>query len=329
MVDLREFAFDSSAPSAPIFNARVFSCAVLIAALAAAIYFYRRRAESVVKNEREIIAAVLIFAANVLALTLLTREATDYFSLAVTTVNADGDQIAARIQAIQNSSDFTLTVLWILYAVAALVVGLRHNLRLLRYAALAWLVVVIGFKILTHDATFYDARWHAPVLNQTFAAFAAFVAALWYVAHSYSRSKAVDGGERRFAVTLLTVAGNLFAVAALSLEASGYFRKQWEESARAGDALRDLRLARQLSLSLVWAVYGGAALAYGHLRQNRTLRLLALALLAATTLKVFFYDLAGLERFYRIVSFVALGVVLLAVSFLYQQRQRRARAAEG
>jgi len=68
---------------------------------------------------------------------------------------------------------------------------------------------------------------------------------------------------------------------------------------------------------------------YGHARGNRPLRLLALALLGAATAKVFLLDLAALERFYRIVSFIALGAILLGVSFLYQQQQQRAARAEG
>jgi len=35
--------------------------------------------------------------------------------------------------------------------------------------------------------------------------------------------------------------------------------------------------------------------------------------------KVFFFDLSFLTRFYRIVSFFVLGLVLLLVSFFYQR----------
>ncbi len=49
---------------------------------------------------------------------------------------------------------------------------------------------------------------------------------------------------------------------------------------------------------------------------------MALLLLSATTLKVFFWDLASLDRIYRIVSFIVLGAILLAVSYLYQKSQR-------
>jgi uncharacterized membrane protein len=55
---------------------------------------------------------------------------------------------------------------------------------------------------------------------------------------------------------------------------------------------------------------------------------MALVLLAATTVKVFLLDLSELDQVYRIVSFIVLGLVLLGVSFLYQQRQRRANEGE-
>lgn len=45
----------------------------------------------------------------------------------------------------------------------------------------------------------------------------------------------------------------------------------------------------------------------------------ALALIAITIVKVFAYDIWRLERGYRIVSFLALGMLLLAISFIYQR----------
>ncbi|HEX7314127.1 MAG TPA: DUF2339 domain-containing protein, partial [Pyrinomonadaceae bacterium] len=89
-------------------------------------------------------------------------------------------------------------------------------------------------------------------------------------------------------------------------------------------ALRDVELAKQLSLSVVWAVYGAGLLLVGRVRRSRLLRLMALALLGLTTLKVFFLDLSALDRAYRIVSFIVLGAILLAVSYLYQKSQQRA-----
>jgi uncharacterized membrane protein len=54
---------------------------------------------------------------------------------------------------------------------------------------------------------------------------------------------------------------------------------------------------------------------------------LGLALLGVTALKVFLLDLSELDRAYRIVSFIVLGAILLAVSYLYQRSQQRASEA--
>ena len=61
-------------------------------------------------------------------------------------------------------------------------------------------------------------------------------------------------------------------------------------------------------------------------RRSRLLRLMSLALLGLTTLKVVLLDLSALDRAYRIVSFIVLGAILLAVSYLYQKSQQRAAA---
>ena len=127
----------------------------------------------------------------------------------------------------------------------------------------------------------------------------------------------------------LTVLGNVFALTGLSLEASGYFAAQRRVGAITDEQWRNLRLAQQLALSVLWACYGGAMLVVGLARHNRLLRWLALALLGLTTVKVFLFDLSALDRVYRIISFIVLGAILLAVSFLYQQRQQRAARAEG
>jgi uncharacterized membrane protein len=44
---------------------------------------------------------------------------------------------------------------------------------------------------------------------------------------------------------------------------------------------------------------------------------------------VFFFDLSFLTRFYRIVSFFVLGLVLLLVSFFYQRRSTAVTGDKG
>jgi uncharacterized membrane protein len=57
----------------------------------------------------------------------------------------------------------------------------------------------------------------------------------------------------------------------------------------------------------------------GFWRRSAFFRWQALILIGLTILKVFVYDMSELERVYRILSFIVLGVLLLAISFAYQK----------
>ena len=65
--------------------------------------------------------------------------------------------------------------------------------------------------------------------------------------------------------------------------------------------------------------YGALLMVIGFWRSSAFVRWQALLLIAATIVKVFVYDTSQLDRIYRILSFVVLGVLLLAISFAYQR----------
>jgi uncharacterized membrane protein len=71
--------------------------------------------------------------------------------------------------------------------------------------------------------------------------------------------------------------------------------------------------------SALWMLYGTALMLVGFWKRHAFLRWQAIVLLAITAIKVFFFDIATLQRGYRIAAFIVLGVVLLAVSFFYQR----------
>jgi uncharacterized membrane protein len=119
----------------------------------------------------------------------------------------------------------------------------------------------------------------------------------------------------------MTIVGNILAIIALSTEANGYFEANMRELIDS-ERVSDLQLARQLSLSVIWAIYGGVMLTVGIIRRNRLLRVMALVLIGITIAKVFIFDLASLERIYRVIAFIVLGIILLAGSFLYQRLRR-------
>jgi uncharacterized membrane protein len=341
--DVDATSYREGAAFVPLLNRRALSCAALVGALAGAAWLHRREELRVLGEEeggraptgegrahadegRGVLGAALeehsaaatlyTLAANALALALLTLDLNDYFERRLA---AAGDEAHAAGR-VENARSFSVTALWTFYAAAMFALGVRRRFRALRYIALA-LLGMATVKALASDLAFYAAPWHVPLLNQTCMAFALLVAAYAFAVRLYrGAAPAPDDGESAV-IPVLVVAGNLLAVVALSAEAFGYFAVHAGELA--GGKPRDMYLAQQLSLSLVWALYGGGLLLFGYLKENRLLRLLGLLLLSLTTLKVFFLDLSALDRAYRIISFVALGAILLAVSYLYQKSQRR------
>src|SRR5262249_44309948 len=156
------------------------------------------------------------------------------------------------------------------------------------------------------DARFYAAAWHTFLMNQTFAAFVMIIAVMVLAFYLYVRSGAVEGVERSQIMPILVASSNILALTSLSLEAIGHFEREIQTATiKEADTLR---LAQQLSISLIWAVYGGAMLIVGIWRRNRMLRVMSLVLLGATIVKVFLVDLSSLKRIYLTISLVALGI---------------------
>jgi uncharacterized membrane protein len=84
-----------------------------------------------------------------------------------------------------------------------------------------------------------------------------------------------------------------------------------------------VRQQGQAALSALWSACGLAALWAGLTRRSRPLRLAGFGLLALAAAKVFGYDLAVLGAEYRVLSFVVLGLLLLAAAYAYQRVERR------
>jgi uncharacterized membrane protein len=76
-------------------------------------------------------------------------------------------------------------------------------------------------------------------------------------------------------------------------------------------------------LTTAWAVEALALLAAGFPLRDRIQRLSGLALFMICTLKLFLYDLRGLETVNRILSFLVLGLILVGVSWVYTRFRDR------
>ena len=83
-----------------------------------------------------------------------------------------------------------------------------------------------------------------------------------------------------------------------------------------GDAAEPSQTA-QVALSMFWGVVALVAIVVGLARNVRELRYGGLALLGLSVAKVFAYDLSELDSLYRVLSFIAVGIVLLVGAYAY------------
>jgi hypothetical protein len=129
---------------------------------------------------------------------------------------------------------------------------------------------------------------------------------------------------RRTVAAVAIVLLNVVALRGLSLEVSDYYARQMPNfgnfaSPSAFLQRRSILIARDFTYSALWMAYGAMLMIIGFWRNSAFVRWQALALIALTIVKVFVYDTSQLDHIYRILSFIALGVLLLAVSFAYQR----------
>jgi uncharacterized membrane protein len=201
-----------------------------------------------------------------------------------------------------------ITIAWAIEGAALVWSGLQVRSLALRAAGILLLAVaairLAAFPIAAGNTFLLNARF----LTMTVCA-ACFLAAFLFA----SRFRIELGSPETQLYYVLAIAANVFFLAALSLEV-------WDFYGRTAALGFDRSLAQNLALSILWLVYAVALLVAGVLRKSAVARWQALALLGVVVVKVFFFDLSFLARFYRIVSFFLLGLALLVISFFYQRR---------
>jgi uncharacterized membrane protein len=84
----------------------------------------------------------------------------------------------------------------------------------------------------------------------------------------------------------------------------------------------------QVALSVAWTAYATVLFGIGLSRRNALLQREGLVLLAIAILKVFAVDLGNVDLSWRVVSFVVVGAVCMAVSAWYLRSQARAQREE-
>lgn len=226
-----------------------------------------------------------------------------------------------------------ITVGWLAEGVALLWVSARLAVpavettpasahRILRVLALCALSLGFCSLIVQPFWLQFDHPIGTAFFNRRFATslfgIATFAVSAWIALRASKQGDTVSPTWREIAGVSI-IALNLAALLACVREIDTVFRPVY------GNV--DAALQRSLVISGFLMLYGAALLAVGFWKRSGFIRWQALILLAFTICKTFFYDIRDLSQGYRVASFLALGVLLMIVSFAYQKDWLSLRAS--
>ena len=149
--------------------------------------------------------------------------------------------------------------------------------------------------------------------NTNFAFAILFVAGLFASALLLRQTVQRDAGSSVFyAVFALT------AVFVLWVLLSEQIYLYWHCKNRFVEKIANWRFLANMYISIMWAIYGAILMTVGFWRKNALVRYISLGLFGLLLAKVFILDMSTVKNVFRIAAFLATGITLVGVSYLYQ-----------
>src|SRR5271156_4740339 len=200
-----------------------------------------------------------------------------------------------------------ITIAWAVEGAVLIWSGLRAQFAAMRWAGLVLFAIVGG------GLPLFQIPADTFLMNARFATFAICVVCMALSCYFAATSDEELGESESGAFMVTAIAANILAIAAFSMEV-------WDVFGRMPSLGIDRGHAQELALSMLWLVWALGLLGAGFWKKSQAIRWQALVLLGVGIVKVFLFDLSFLERFYRIVSFLLLGLALMLISFYYQRQ---------
>jgi len=215
-----------------------------------------------------------------------------------------------------------VTIGWVAEGAVIAGLGFYMSSSRTRYVGFG-ILCLAAFRLLFLDSWGYGVdRQMVPFFNARFATYLFAIAVIALAAWLYSRYREqITGGEKAVQV-ILALGANFLMIWILSIEVVDYLGVT-----RPGAAYTPS--VESLALSATWAIYAAIMLAVGLSTRNRSVRVMAMVILGVVILKSFLFDVWSLERLYRIIAFLGLGVLLLLASYFYQSQRDRVRQIIG
>jgi uncharacterized membrane protein len=272
----------------PVFNIPFGSWSFLVAAtaLSATLLHRDKRGD---EHWHKILTLIAFLLSLALACSLLSMEVSQFWKI---------NHRVAHYHIYERSS---LVILWSLISVIITTLLVRKGSK--TCAPLSWACFGIGgIVLLTSLARHsYPSPWL--ILNAAFLPKLAFVISLWYGASLYRQL------NLKLAADVQALAGHGILAVVVALEFA-----RWGQSS----PLITPKMAFSL-ISAAWAVHAFIVIWIGLVKRKQLLRYLGFVLFIFTVGKTLIIDMSEIEKVYRIISFAASGLLLVAAGYFYQR----------
>jgi uncharacterized membrane protein len=181
-----------------------------------------------------------------------------------------------------------------------------HNIGAVVLTVLAGLIGVFGLLILENPVLFRSTGVGGAFINLILLGYG--VPAVLMLLLSY----AVTGQRSPTYANTIAAGALVFALSYVSLE----IRRFYHGPILSGGVTSS---AEQYTHSIGWLAFGVVLLGVGILVNSQRARLASAVVIALTIVKAFVIDMSTLTGVYRALSFICLGLVLVAIGWLYQR----------
>jgi uncharacterized membrane protein len=245
--------------------------------------------------------AVLMTSASLLMLSLLTSEIEAFWS-------ARGAAASWSI-----AREGLHTIAWAGVGGFLVWLGLSNSVWWSRAIGVCLLAVAVVRLLALQSAGAEPA--YIVVANARVLASLVLIALLYGLAAAYRGAGEIFEG-RSAPSMILWLAGNVLTLTLFTSEITAYWQVR---DVHAASLAADSHFAREMMLSMTWAIYATVLVVIGLKKRYAPIRYFAMTLFVVTIVKVAAIDLAELDRIYRVLSVIGLGVMLLLTSYLYQR----------
>ena len=220
-----------------------------------------------------------------------------------------------------NFPSLFVTIYWTFYAFCAAIFSLFIREPLLRYLAYgAGLIAVLG---LVWSANTLPAEWYQPFWNLRLVGAAVSIASVLTFAYLLKKAAGISTNDKAAGGWLIGTAF-ILVLWYINAEVLQYFNSQIAQRGQQyAAATAVLESTKRVALSSAWLLYSCGVLAYGIAWRSKIARYASIGLFTFVVCKVGLYDTATMNDIYRFTSYMSLGLIFLAVGYVYWKYKDR------